>query len=733
MPRVLKENPLSWGSLAGGTSLVAVVSFSVLLQGAAMPSHATLLMVVTLMWHFFILCQCILGPMRRYSRHWFVQYGARAVFDLPFPLVVYAANTVRSSSSDTNLLEWCLYLFVWSLFVTPFFGMSTYTLGNSLIGGSHFLKSSFYLFLILQTSDVKRRAEKNEERNELVLIVGTLLLAVVSPMMLSLPSLMTSYNSSRMVCTSKEFADYMKQEAKSPSPFFCNTGDILEGCKYPIIKLKDGQWINISDLLRYGDPDILLSYSFFRLLTRRYFELDCAEEGKTVVRDFVLKELVLDESYNYKRAFTIVEKQLAFLHDYLFTINMSTVLIPPRFMLAGIPFGPTKLVLQLPKLLLWIDVSVPICLAARKQSHITLAVVLFLGPMLIWWFHSERCFATDGYTIWVALRGHYTGRICNDIPSRHASWLRQPYWQNEIGQYSLLEDYDRHLTKTGLFLVFCKVIFSSEWPPSFIKHLPKEEDAVRLEDSVRELVAFTLRDLNGPPTNGTRSLLRNRHQYRTMDDLSWTCTEDTYMHTILIWHIATCYCSMSPPENLRLEQTRASYEVATKLSKYCAYLVAFLPEFLPGSKLTAQMVLQDVLQQAKKLSMVETRTTWEQLLQKVKGRPRLRRMSMEEKRTKMREMELPEQETMTTFEKGVKLGRQLEQLDASQRWEVMAEFWAEAILYIAPSDNAAAHCEHLAKGGEFITHLWALLSNAGILKRANDETQQPEPVVPANE
>ncbi|KAL6880093.1 hypothetical protein ACP4OV_011658 [Aristida adscensionis] len=88
MPRVLKEKMLSWGPLAGGTSVV-VVSFTLLLQGAAMPSHGTLLTAATLMWQFLVLLQCILGPMRRHSRRWFLQYGAMAAFDLPFPLVVY--------------------------------------------------------------------------------------------------------------------------------------------------------------------------------------------------------------------------------------------------------------------------------------------------------------------------------------------------------------------------------------------------------------------------------------------------------------------------------------------------------------------------------------------------------------------------------------------------------------------------------------------------------------------
>jgi hypothetical protein len=39
------------------------------------------------------------------------------------------------------------------------------------------------------------------------------------------------------------------------------------------------------------------------------------------------------------------------------------------------------------------------------------------------------------------------------------------------------------------------------------------------------------------------------------------------------------------------------------------------------------------------------------------------------------------------------------------------------ILYIAPSNNARDHIQHLANGGEFLTHLWALLTHAGILER----------------
>ncbi|TVU40330.1 hypothetical protein EJB05_13789, partial [Eragrostis curvula] len=78
---------------------------------------------------------------------------------------------------------------------------------------------------------------------------------------------------------------------------------------------------------------------------------------------------------------------------------------------------------------------------------------------------------------------------------------------------------------------------------------------------------------------------------------------------------------------------------------------------------------------------------------------------------------LPEAAEMTIFPMGVKLGKQLEEMEEGTCWKLLADFWAEMLLYVAPSDNVKEHIEFLAKGGEFVTHLWALLSHAGILDR----------------
>jgi hypothetical protein len=39
------------------------------------------------------------------------------------------------------------------------------------------------------------------------------------------------------------------------------------------------------------------------------------------------------------------------------------------------------------------------------------------------------------------------------------------------------------------------------------------------------------------------------------------------------------------------------------------------------------------------------------------------------------------------------------------------------MLYVAPSDDVNEHIDQLTRGGELVTHLWALLSHAGILQR----------------
>ncbi|RLM58317.1 hypothetical protein C2845_PM18G01360 [Panicum miliaceum] len=47
-------------------------------------------------------------------------------------------------------------------------------------------------------------------------------------------------------------------------------------------------------------------------------------------------------------------------------------------------------------------------------------------------------------------------------------------------------------------------------------------------------------------------------------------------------------------------------------------------------------------------------------------------------------------------------------------WETLALVWVRMLVYAAPYGNAEAHMQCLSQGGEFITHLWALLYHIDI-------------------
>jgi hypothetical protein len=218
---------------------------------------------------------------------------------------------------------------------------------------------------------------------------------------------------------------------------------------------------------------------------------------------------------------------------------------------------------------------------------------------------------------------------------------------------------------------------------------------IKLAEEVIIAVLLQFKENNGKLENGQSALARNQ----LGSQFSWACTLPTHIHTILVWHIATTISKNEASPEIPLNVDRL---VAQSLSDYCAYLVAFIPDMLPGHGYDTRRIFDAVVMEARqRLAGCETVSSRCEMLM-----------------TGLHDVD------GTILNMGAKLGRELRQTvpDETRRWKVLADFWGEFILFLAPSDNVDIHAEMLAAGGEFMTHLWALLTHAGILERPSSSS-----------
>jgi hypothetical protein len=135
--------------------------------------------------------------------------------------------------------------------------------------------------------------------------------------------------------------------------------------------------------------------------------------------------------------------------------------------------------------------------------------------------------------------------------------------------------------------------------------------------------------------------------------------------------------------------------------------MAFVPELLPDDELDTRIIFE------------VARCNAQNMFPKDMALPELYRT--------MRTCNMqPSDERILT--NGFLLGQQLEEIADDMHWKILVDFWTEMMLYIAPSTNAKAHIEHLANGGEFLTHLWALLLHAGILEREQNTFDEEDTI-----
>ncbi|XP_062179492.1 uncharacterized protein LOC133884147 [Phragmites australis] len=472
------------------------------------------------------------------------------------------------------------------------------------------------------------------------------------------------------------------------------------------------KWIDrqpYSEVEKDRARDFCLAFALFKLLKRRFYGYVPAEAGSQKARDLVLTGLIHEDATGPDAAFRVVEAELAFLYDFLYTRTIVLVGAKTYICIAVAVAGITMWTAFFGALgpgyhRLLIGVR-------NLDRSVTVLIVVITAGLEV--FQAVAGFSSNWRYIKTLYRCVRDDRPWSRRWRGHHLWWNESitppetkYWEDKVGEYVLLERFHHHpwnlLSWLTLYLVEPR------------RQGQKRGRRKPLPPEVKRAVLLSLKRCRCQPTNGIAALRSHGLQTR----LSWACKFPKITDQILVWHVVTTRCDWAsdrPGRSDTLATVGGEHRlIATKLSNYCAYLVAFVPEMLPDPSYNAEQIFDTAVQQARDhLGDCRTERSILARLEEMEANELAHPEGMES-------CGVHERASRTTvIERAALLGGQLRaavRTDA-RRWQVLAEFWTELVLFLAPSDNVDIHAEMLGAGGEFMTQLWALLAHAGVLDR----------------
>ncbi|RCV09574.1 hypothetical protein SETIT_2G040500v2 [Setaria italica] len=431
--------------------------------------------------------------------------------------------------------------------------------------------------------------------------------------------------------------------------------------------------------------DLCLSFALFKLLRcrfARYKVRTAASKGTLshpVLHTFIFFWSLLLKDGEHDRVCLVISDELSFLRDYYYS---------------SLPTSYSKY---------WLPVA---------GILISLLSIAYCCALMITITFLVTDIATYIYSNWTKVA--VTCHLVNHASSQHSllkkKWIGlllrcrcklMKHWDEKIGQCTMLEI---RPSTTLPVLILRRLL-----------HLPDHKRKVKVPAAVKVCIMEVVRSTrNGDLSNGTASL---RRRGQVGERLLWACNTKSTSYTILTWHIATCILEVRYPHRLDQRQGSSSpipntdYKiVATHLSRYCAYLVTWCPELLPDDDAWSRSLYEDVKKDVERV--LAGCTAGDSLTPEANCQQLIEVLSADAKHEVLKE--------------GARLGKQLLALvvegeDDTAAWKLLAEFWSEMIVYVAPSDNLKGHSEAIARGGELITLLWVLLFHAGILSRPGED------------
>ncbi|GLJ10739.1 hypothetical protein SUGI_0134110 [Cryptomeria japonica] len=392
------------------------------------------------------------------------------------------------------------------------------------------------------------------------------------------------------------------------------------------------------------DYNLCLSHALFKMYMRRFVSLYFEEGDWTETRAFWIE-------HNGKEAFRILEAELKFVYDVLFSKGSGTT-----FSSSGIALRLVNCVLmgaagflilrerkerEAKQMVTYVVISVAL-LVEGKVQEVVKNDVLVLGKF-------ENVVGGDGYR---SNEIHQHCLIATSLKRSHLVWNMAKFFPKADSYIACW-----HIHKVSVQEEFKDIIFN------ILKRKcsPKDDS-----ETCRDAIYYFEEDLleEEPEIQGVMS------SHENLEEL------------IPVWHIATmlCYRENESLTGIVSENVRCSII----LSRYCAYLLVSRPRLLP--------VHPDM-----------ARIAYMQLVEKVickgyHGKDHINLFGCTDK---------------SPLGSGAKLARKLLEKEENAMWKLLAEYWARLVIYMVVYNKATFHAECVAGGGEFLSQLWVLVGHMG--------------------
>ncbi|MFQ6628229.1 hypothetical protein Gotur_007930, partial [Gossypium turneri] len=398
-------------------------------------------------------------------------------------------------------------------------------------------------------------------------------------------------------------------------------------------------------------------------------------------------------------AFTIVEIELGFLYDLLYT-KIPIVITRPGVILRFICLS-----------FITCTLLAFFVFAKHHDSRVDIAVsyLLMVGAIFLEIYSALLHLSSDWGLYWLAQQNNRSLRC---IGFKLVRFNKPKEGIRSMAQHSLL---DYCLPPRKLNLAAVLNFFDSEDRMGKYLHTGWKDVSPELKQFIYSGLQEKRKKYAETEFKNLSDLLDERGSSvlegmgGSSKDILWSVCEVEFTHSLLLWHVATEVVFHDDNHRYRAVQLEPYCRISKALSDYMMYLLFLCPAMLPEG--IGNIRHRDTCTEAKNFA-----------LDKFQFKEAVRGLFGMDIRSRSFFIRMGSSRKSAFFE-GCQIAEQLQSLvsmfqwDNQDKWNLIADLWLDMLTYVAAQCSWRKHAWQLQHGEEFLTHVALLMAHLGLSKK----------------